>query len=86
MTYNGQTNIRNGFLISHLVIGVVLHMCIPPKTIKVEFSSWPTVAILDLAVAKFVAGWRASSSGRKYRYFCDPSSRFRDTAVFNFKW
>ena len=23
--------------------------------------------------------------GRKYRYFCDPS-RFRDTAVFNFKW
>ena len=20
--------------------------------------------------------------GRKYRYFCDPSSRFRDTAVF----
>ena len=24
--------------------------------------------------------------GRKYRYFCDPSSRFRDTAVFNFKW
>ena len=24
--------------------------------------------------------------GRKYHYFCDPSSRFRDTAVFNFKW
>ena len=24
--------------------------------------------------------------GRKYRYFCDPSSRFRDTADFNFKW
>ena len=24
--------------------------------------------------------------GLKYRYFCDPSSRFRDTAVFNFKW
>ena len=24
--------------------------------------------------------------GRKYRYFCDPSSHFRDTAVFNFKW
>ena len=24
--------------------------------------------------------------GRKYRYFCDPSSRFRDTDVFNFKW
>ena len=62
MTYNGQTNIRNGFLIWQLVIGVVLHMCIPPKTIKVEFSSWPTAAILDLAIAKFVAGWRASTS------------------------
>ena len=37
-------------------------MCIPPKTIKVEFSSWPTAAILDLAIAKFVAGWRASTS------------------------
>ena len=24
--------------------------------------------------------------GRKYGYFCDPISRFRDTAVFNFKW
>ena len=24
--------------------------------------------------------------GRKYRYFCNPSSRFRDTAVFKFKW
>ena len=24
--------------------------------------------------------------GRKYRYFCDPRNRFRDTAVFNFKW
>ena len=23
---------------------------------------------------------------RKYRYFSDPNSRFRDTAVFNFKW
>ena len=23
--------------------------------------------------------------GRKYRYVCDPTSRFRDTAVFNFK-
>ena len=23
--------------------------------------------------------------GRKYRYFCDPSSRVRDTAVFNFQ-
>ena len=62
MTYNGQTNIRNGFLMSHIVIGVVLHMCIPPKTIKVEFSSWPTAAILDLVIAKFVAGWRASTS------------------------
>ena len=62
MTYNRQTNIRNGFLISYLVIVVVLHMCIPPKTIKVEFLSWPTAAILDLAIAKFVAGWRASTS------------------------
>ena len=24
--------------------------------------------------------------GRKYRYFGDPSGRFRDTDVFNFKW
>ena len=24
--------------------------------------------------------------GPKYRYFCDPSSRFRDIAVFNLKW
>ena len=62
MTYNRQSNIRNGFLISYLVIVVVLHMCIPPKTIKVEFSSWPTAAILDLAIAKFVAGWRVSTS------------------------
>ena len=23
---------------------------------------------------------------RKNRYFCDPSSRFRDTAVLNFTW
>ena len=23
--------------------------------------------------------------GRKYRYFCDTRSRFRDTAVFNFQ-
>ena len=30
MTYNRQTNIRNGFLISYLVIVVVLHMCISP--------------------------------------------------------
>ena len=37
-------------------------MCIPSKTKKVEFSSWPMVAILDLAIAKFVAGWWASTS------------------------
>ena len=29
---------------------------------KVEFSSWSTAAIFDLAIAKFVAGWRASTS------------------------
>ena len=68
MAFQGQDDLqwpkqhRNGFLISQLVIGVVLNMCMPPKTIKVEFSSWPTAAILDLAIAKFVAGWRASTS------------------------